>query len=63
MLNSGNALRSPEQLISRATPPSNDSCSALLASADRIIGVVRDTNATLIVQNDVGLVAKLSVFS
>lgn len=62
VLISGDALHSPDQLTSRAMPPSNVSRSDSLASIDRVSGIVRDARATLIVEHDAGSVAKLPIF-
>lgn len=62
VLISGDALHAPEQLTSHALPPSNASRSDSLASIDRITGIVRDADATLIVGHDVGSVAGLPAF-
>ena len=62
VLISGDALHSPEQLTSHAMPPSNASRSDSLASIDRILGIVRDAHATLIIEHDAGSVARLPAF-
>ncbi len=62
VLISGDALHAPEQLTSHALPPSNVSRSDSLASIDRIIGIMRDAHATLIIEHDAGSVAKLPAF-
>ena len=62
VLISGDALHSPSQLTTRAVPPSNPSRADSLASLDRIIGIVRDSHATLVIEHDPGSVAKLPAF-
>ncbi|MCW6510035.1 N-acyl homoserine lactonase family protein [Lichenifustis flavocetrariae] len=62
VLISGDALHSPSQLTTRAMPPSNLSRADSLASIDRIIGIVRDAHAALVIEHDPGSVAKLPAF-
>ena len=62
MLLSGDALHSPEQLATHGLPPSNLSRSDSLASLDRIEGIVRDAQATLIIQHDPTSIAKMPLF-
>ena len=62
VLISGDAIHSPSQLTTRAVPPSNPSRADSLASIDRIIGIVRDAHATLVIEHDPASVAKLPAF-
>jgi glyoxylase-like metal-dependent hydrolase (beta-lactamase superfamily II) len=62
VLLSGDALHAPDQLETRAMPPSNPSRADSLASIDRILGITRETHAKLIVQHDTGSVARLPAF-
>ncbi|WP_131114688.1 N-acyl homoserine lactonase family protein [Lichenihabitans psoromatis] len=62
VLISGDALHSAKQLETRAVSPFNASRSDSLASIDRILGIMRATHATLVIEHDPGSVAKLPVF-
>ena len=61
ILISGDAVHMPEQLTSHGLPPSNPSRADSLASIDRIVGIVRDAHASLVIEHDPASVAKLPV--
>lgn len=62
VLISGDALHSAKQLVSRAVSPFNASRSDSLASIDRIVGIMHETRATLVIEHDPASVAKLPLF-
>jgi N-acyl homoserine lactone hydrolase len=62
ILISGDALHTEAEMTSGAVPPSNSSRADSLASIHRIKGIIRKTNATLIVEHDPRSVHRLPSF-